>query len=307
MITRSCGSSPAKLDPEIEASFRRNNANRRLQQRLRGGMEEQGEERYRQLEAQLAELQRQLAEQKDQQETEKPNSCRLHDLVRTPPFTTSRPRPRPNIFTTSTERLHDLDRTPSERRKTSPESEISAALHDLDRTPSKRPHRNLKSDKWSYCFFHQVNPGDITYDWMEYFRYLEEISNCVQFLPWRSWEVSGQCCNPTFMHSIVLPELDMIDKIGKICIAARGDGVHNKPNDSRDLKLDYSIGGHIASVSSVAFSMFREKGKLVISGGNDISVKVWDWSKAFDLASNDCGEPLVCSNISLRRKGYIEL
>ncbi|CAA0832613.1 Unknown protein [Striga hermonthica] len=45
MITRSSGNSPAKFDSEIEASCRRNNANRRLQQRLRGAMEEQGEER----------------------------------------------------------------------------------------------------------------------------------------------------------------------------------------------------------------------------------------------------------------------
>ncbi|CAA0817801.1 Transducin/WD40 repeat-like superfamily protein [Striga hermonthica] len=193
------------------------------------------------------------------------------------------------------------------------------------------------------------------------------ICSSVQFLPWRSWEVitggfdsklvmwdfskgranktidfgsengSGQCCNPPFVHSIVLPELDMIDKIGKICVAARGDGIVSiinldfqttaskskissktkknqadceststtNQNDIRDLKLDYSIGGHVASVSSVAFSMFGEKGKFVISGGNDKSVKIWDWSKAFDadMASNDGGgDPLVCSNISLRRK-----
>ncbi|GFP89622.1 WD repeat-containing protein 53 [Phtheirospermum japonicum] len=180
------------------------------------------------------------------------------------------------------------------------------------------------------------------------------ICSSVQFLPWRSWEVisggldsklvmwdfsngrpntimdfgiicfcciegdAGQCCNPAFVHALIVPDLDIVDKVGKICVAARGDGVvsiinidsqtkskistkpkadtKSKPKNraesqipdqnDRNLQLDYSVGGHGAAVSSVAFSMFGEKGKFVISGGNDKSVKVWDLLKAYD----DAGE-----------------
>ncbi|KAG2307536.1 hypothetical protein Bca4012_083445 [Brassica carinata] len=79
----------------------------------------------------------------------------------------------------------------------------------------------------------------------------------MQFIPWRPWEVitggldsklvlcdfskgrpqkiidfssdthssSGQCLNPAFVHSIAVPEMDMVDKLGKICAVARGDGI----------------------------------------------------------------------------------
>ncbi|KAG8385412.1 hypothetical protein BUALT_Bualt03G0042700 [Buddleja alternifolia] len=192
----------------------------------------------------------------------------------------------------------------------------------------------------------------------------KSICSSVQFLPWRSWEVitggldsklvmwdfskgrpnkimdfgsegdAGQCCNPAFVHAIIVPDLEIVDKVGKICVVARGDGVVNiinieselaalkskisgkskhgtkstskdsQPQDLSDRKvhLDYSVGGHVAAVSSVTFSMFGEKGKFIISGGNDKSVKVWDWSKSYDAGQTSEGNDLLRSNISLRKK-----
>ncbi|KAK6124244.1 hypothetical protein DH2020_041996 [Rehmannia glutinosa] len=151
---------------------------------------------------------------------------------------------------------------------------------------------------------------------------------------------AAQCCNPAFVHALVVPDLDIVDKVGKICVAARGDGVVNiinidselaalkskistKPKQNtksisksrsptsdsqsavqndKNLNLDYSMGGHVSAVSSVTFSMFGEKGKFIVSGGNDKSVKVWDWSKAYDAARTSNGDDLLCCNISLRKK-----
>lgn len=109
---------------------------------------------------------------------------------------------------------------------------------------------------------------------------------------------AGQCLNPAFVHSIKVPDVDMLEKLGKICVVARGDGVISvinmesepaaiKPKSSTKsrkgtqskgslpaeaeggvadengrkwLHLDYSLGGHTAAVSCVAFSLFGERG-----------------------------------------------
>lgn len=45
--------------------------------------------------------------------------------------------------------------------------------------------------------------------------------------------------------------------------------------------------------------MFGEKGRFIISGGNDKSIKVWDWSKSSNASSNS---DILHSNISLKNK-----
>ncbi|KZV14821.1 cell synthase A catalytic subunit 8 [Dorcoceras hygrometricum] len=198
------------------------------------------------------------------------------------------------------------------------------------------------------------------------------ICSSVQFLPWKNWEVisggldsklvmwdfskgrpnkimdlgdkgdAAQCLNPAFIHCLALPEVDMVDKVGKICAVAKGDGVvsilnidielaappkskssvkpklGNKSKSTskdaeasgsqdqdridRGLHLDYSIGGHTAAVSSVTFSTFGERGKFIISGGNDKSIKLWDWSKAHEDGMGKHGNQLLCLNINQKKK-----
>lgn len=48
--------------------------------------------------------------------------------------------------------------------------------------------------------------------------------------------------------------------------------------------------------------MFGEKGKYIISGGNDKSVKVWDWSRYFDDAQTSGNPSLMHLDINLSRK-----
>ncbi|KAK4259562.1 hypothetical protein QN277_005882 [Acacia crassicarpa] len=202
------------------------------------------------------------------------------------------------------------------------------------------------------------------------------ICSSVQFLPWRSWEVIsggldskllmwdfskgrsyevmnfglpdvtsssslGQCLNPAFVHAIAVPEADMLDKLGKVCAVASGDGAvsvisiesdltapkskgSSKPrkgslSKSKDgssttnmdadqngkmLHLDSSMGGHSAAVSCVAFSLFGEKGKYIISGGNDCSVKLWNCSSHFHAGSSSSSSngDLLYMNITLPEK-----
>ena len=146
---------------------------------------------------------------------------------------------------------------------------------------------------------------------------------------------AGQCLNPAFVHSIKVPDVDMLDKLGKICVVARGDGVINvinmeselaaiKPKSSTKsrkgtlsvskgslpadggvadengrkwLHLDYSLGGHTAAVSCVSFSLFGERGKFLVSGGNDKLVKVWDCSKC--LGSGQTGGNNECLHLTI--------
>ncbi|KAJ6416751.1 hypothetical protein OIU84_002595 [Salix udensis] len=166
------------------------------------------------------------------------------------------------------------------------------------------------------------------------------ICSSVQFIPWRSWEVitggldsklvmwdfskgrpvkivdfglpdtknsssGAQCLNPAFVHAIAVPDVDMLDKSDKICVVARGDAAGTgilDENARKRLHLDYSVGGHAAAVSCVAFSLFGEKGKLIISGGNDKSVKVWDCSKYDGAVQTGGNSDVLRLNINLSKK-----
>ncbi|XP_011629364.1 WD repeat-containing protein 53 isoform X1 [Amborella trichopoda] len=137
---------------------------------------------------------------------------------------------------------------------------------------------------------------------------------------------TGQFCNPAFVHAIAVPEETTSEKLGKVCAVARGDGVidvidieselsgsKEKTHKSRSksnliprqttetsnksqgkgLQLDYASGGHTAGVSCVAFSRFGEIGKFIVSGGNDASVKIWDWYKSHNNLESSCSvDPL---------------
>ncbi|PNY02761.1 WD repeat-containing protein 53-like, partial [Trifolium pratense] len=198
-----------------------------------------------------------------------------------------------------------------------------------------------------------------------------KICSTVEFLPWRSWEVisggldstlvlwefskarpykvlnfgstsnsgAGQCFNPSLIHAIAVPEIDMVDKLGKICAVAAGgvinvidieseignvrsksssntgkgtrprlkDGSSSSNTDAnhnvkRRLQFDYTIGGHTSAVSSLTFSLFGEKGKFLISGGNDKLVKVWNWSNYAEGVSSDSNNDILHLNIGVPQK-----
>ncbi|KOM30894.1 hypothetical protein LR48_Vigan01g044900 [Vigna angularis] len=156
-----------------------------------------------------------------------------------------------------------------------------------------------------------------------------------------SSSVAGRCVNPAFVHAIAVPEVDMVDKLDKICAVARGDGAINvinietemsstksksssnsrkgshsrskdgsssskteaDQNEKKRLHLDYTLGGHTAAISSLAFSMFGERGKFLISGGNDKLVKVWNWSLFLEAGlSEDDNNDILHLNIEVPRK-----
>lgn len=48
------------------------------------------------------------------------------------------------------------------------------------------------------------------------------------------------------------------------------------------------------------FSAFGEKGKFLVSGGNDASVKIWDWSKGFSSETNSNAELVL--DIDVKKK-----
>lgn len=197
------------------------------------------------------------------------------------------------------------------------------------------------------------------------------ICSTVEFLPWRSWEVisggldstlvfwefskarpykvlnfgktsnsgAGQCFNPSLIHAIAVPEMDMVDKLGKICAVAAGGvinvidieseigdvksksssntGKGTRPrlkdgssssntnanhNVKKRLQFDYTIGGHTSAVSSLTFSLFGEKGKFLISGGNDKLVKVWNWSNYTEEVSSNSNNDILHLNIGVPQK-----
>lgn len=51
-----------------------------------------------------------------------------------------------------------------------------------------------------------------------------------------------------------------------------------------------------------AFSIFGEKGKYILSGGNDKSVKAWNWSGYLDTDTTSSNEDIVPLNINLSKK-----
>nr|XP_029121311.1 WD repeat-containing protein 53 isoform X3 [Elaeis guineensis] len=72
-------------------------------------------------------------------------------------------------------------------------------------------------------------------------------------------------------------------------------------NLGKRIQLDYSLGGHTAAVSCVSFSLFGERGKFLISGGNDACVKLWDWSRYFCAEQTSCNNDLIL-NIDVKKK-----
>lgn len=51
-----------------------------------------------------------------------------------------------------------------------------------------------------------------------------------------------------------------------------------------------------------AFSIFGEKGKYILSGGNDKSVKAWNWSRYLDIDRNSSNEDILSLDINLSKK-----
>ncbi|XP_031742422.1 cellulose synthase A catalytic subunit 8 [UDP-forming] [Cucumis sativus] len=199
------------------------------------------------------------------------------------------------------------------------------------------------------------------------------ICSSVQFLPWRPWEVitggldsklimwdfsrgrpiqvldfdipdnhpsssTEQCFNPAFIHAIAVPEVNMLDRLGQICVVARGDGIvhvidieseksktssktgkkvqsrskgvtaacdmnNQEQTGRKKLYLDYTVGGHSAAVSCVAFSQFGEKGKFIVSGGNDKCIKLWNWCEVPDAGkTSSSNNEVLHLNINLSKK-----
>ncbi|KAM0856411.1 hypothetical protein ACQ4PT_049153 [Festuca glaucescens] len=151
------------------------------------------------------------------------------------------------------------------------------------------------------------------------------ICSTVQFIPWRPWTVitggldsklavwdfskgrtlfsidygspelqngsssgsAGQCFNPAFVHSVAVSEEGILGGLYKVCAVARGDGAVDI------IDLEYKL----APAKSKAFG---EKGKFLVSGGNDASVKLWDWSKGFSSETNGTSELVL--DIDVKKK-----
>ncbi|KAF2309561.1 hypothetical protein GH714_003822 [Hevea brasiliensis] len=153
-------------------------------------------------------------------------------------------------------------------------------------------------------------------------------------LPEMKGSSMAQCFNPAFVHAIAVPDADMLDKSGNVCIVGRGDGAVDVINieselaatrsksttkahegsqstskgsittpgtEGKRLHLDYTLGGHVAAVSCVAFSL-GERGKFIITGGNDKSVKVWECSRYLDVGQSGSNDNILHHNINLSKK-----
>eukprot|EP00249_Psilotum_nudum_P007752 c20793_g1_i1 orf=603-1400(-) len=142
-------------------------------------------------------------------------------------------------------------------------------------------------------------------------------------------QTSVQVFNPPFIHALATPEGKLSGEAGKILAVARGDGAVDICNitletgqgseshgsklkgstsagrskakamakeaaDERGSPREYtphtSIEGHTAAVSCVTFARFALSGSFIISGSNDKTIKVWDWSQKDEetLASSEC-------------------
>ncbi|KAL2631009.1 hypothetical protein R1flu_015695 [Riccia fluitans] len=125
----------------------------------------------------------------------------------------------------------------------------------------------------------------------------------------------GPMCNPPFVHAMATPHGDCSGEMGRSLAVARGDGsveIYDSGFDSgkaargKDTKsrrnnksssgersgeddyqksglrcrLTADEGGHLTAVSSVTFARFGERGRFLLSGGNDELVKLWDWASS---------------------------
>ncbi|EFJ09023.1 hypothetical protein SELMODRAFT_184954 [Selaginella moellendorffii] len=103
-------------------------------------------------------------------------------------------------------------------------------------------------------------------------------------------DASKQIFNPPFVHALACPQREISGELGRTVAVARGDGgtdvydlngpAKRDPSQglARKCSLDVDQGGHTAPVSHVNFASFDESGRTVISGGNDSSIKIWDWT-----------------------------
>ncbi|KAH9309752.1 hypothetical protein KI387_037663, partial [Taxus chinensis] len=80
-------------------------------------------------------------------------------------------------------------------------------------------------------------------------------------------------------------------KLAKNVNSKENIATEEKENQTR-IHLHVGMGGHTAAASCVAFSRFGEAGKFVISGSNDTSIKIWNWTRkteAVETSSRDEG------------------
>ncbi|KAI5061031.1 hypothetical protein GOP47_0023536 [Adiantum capillus-veneris] len=151
--------------------------------------------------------------------------------------------------------------------------------------------------------------------------------------------VSGQFCNPPFVHVLAAPECKVAGKGGKVLAVARGNGAveicdlalekchelrlcgaianndgQDKGSKGKTIQQEAVDGAqeavegrHLSAASSVTFARFEESRSFVISGSNDKGIKMWDWCKESDTVSVErssrntfCGQLLL--NVRHKRK-----
>ncbi|CAM6124500.1 unnamed protein product [Calypogeia fissa] len=140
----------------------------------------------------------------------------------------------------------------------------------------------------------------------------------------------GQLCNPPFVHALAIPESNGSGDSGRVVAVARGDGAIEvydlgfeslKPVVRKGLKnkkgnqqnssgqgesggpalmvnglrchFDTEHGGHSTAASSVAFAAFGANERFLVSAGNDMLIKGWNWRSSPDGCQADNGSGLV--------------